>query len=275
MLDLPPLISTEPAPTPDFEGFRRRAYAITGLDLTSYKAAQMERRLSALLARLAIGSFAEYAQLLERDAERRQEFRDYVTINVSEFFRDSERFDELERRVLPELLAGGAPLRVWSAGCSIGAEPYSLAIILRELGPGRPHSILATDVDQTILERARAANGYLAADLRNVSPSRRDRWFVAGPDGRYTVGRVPRSMVCFEQHDLLRDPYPSGPFDLVACRNVVIYFTEEAKERIYQAFVATLRPGGVLFVGGTEAIMRPLALGLATLGPGFYRKVSA
>ena len=194
MLDLPPLISTEPPPTPDFEAFRHRAYAITGLDLTCYKAPQMQRRLCALLARLEVGSFADYAQLLERDAQRRQEFRDYVTINVSEFFRDSERFDELERRVLPDLLAGGATLRVWSAGCSIGAEPYSLAIILRELGPGRPHSILATDVDQTILERARVASGYLAADLRNVSPSRLERWFVANADGRYTLGRVPRSM---------------------------------------------------------------------------------
>src|ERR671928_267853 len=147
--------------TADFQAFRKQAYRITGLDLTSYKAPQMQRRLLALLARVQVKSFAEYARLLERDAIRRQEFRDYVTINVSEFFRDAERFGELERRVLPELLAtaGSRGLKVWSAGCSMGAEPYSLAMLLRELGPGRHHQVLATDIDQTILNRAQEGSG--------------------------------------------------------------------------------------------------------------------
>ncbi|HYY89007.1 MAG TPA: protein-glutamate O-methyltransferase CheR [Chloroflexota bacterium] len=261
----------------DFERFRQRAYELSGLDLTSYKAPQMQRRLTALLARVQVSTFAEYAVLLERDPRRLQEFRDFVTINVSEFFRDTDRFGELERRVLPELLAA-APIRglsVWSAGCSIGAEPYSLAILLRELGPGRQHSVLATDIDQTVLERARAGRGYQAAELRNVPAERIARWFGAEPNGCYTVGPVPRASVTFAQHDLLRDPYPVEPFDLIACRNVVIYFTEAAKERIYEGFVGALRPGGVLFVGGTEAILKPQALSLQALGPGFYRKVAA
>src|SRR5919202_2334964 len=115
-----PTPAAEPGITPDFQAFRKQAYRITGLDLTSYKAPQMQRRLPALLARVQVTSFAEYASLLERDAARRQEFRDYVTINVSEFFRDAERFGDLERRVVPELL-GGARHRgphVWSAGFS-------------------------------------------------------------------------------------------------------------------------------------------------------------
>jgi chemotaxis protein methyltransferase CheR len=256
----------------DFEAFRKRAYQLTGLDLTSYKAPQMHRRLTALLSRQKIANFAEYARVLERDAVRRQEFRDYVTINVSEFFRDADRFGELERRVLPQLLSSGGGLKVWSAGCSMGAEPYSVSILLNELAPGRMHSILATDVDDTILERARAATGYLAADLRNAGAERIRRWFVATPDGRFSLGQPPRAGLRFSKHDLLRDAYPRGPFDLIACRNVVIYFTEEAKERIYQGFVGALAPGGVLFLGGTEAIMRPQTLGLAVLGPGFYRK---
>jgi len=225
-----------------------------------------------LLSRLQIPSFAEYTRVLERDPVRRQEFRDYVTINVSEFFRDVDRFGELERRVLPQLVAGGASVRVWSAGCSIGAEPYSMAIMLHELAPDRPHTILATDVDQTILDRAKGGKGYLAADIRTVGAERTRRYFVPEPDGRLMVGPVPRTMIRFAKQDLLGDQYPSGPFDLIACRNVVIYFTEEAKERIYQGFVRALRPGGVLFVGGTEAIMRPQALGLSTMSPGFYRK---
>jgi len=267
------MLPTTPNLIPEeFEVFRRRAYKITGLDLTSYKAPQMHRRLSVLLTRLKVVSFDEYARLLENNAERRQEFRDYVTINVSEFFRDSDRFADFEAKVLPELLANAGSVRAWSAGCSIGAEPYTLAILLRELGPGRAHRILATDVDQTILDRAKAGTDYLASDLRNVGAVRTGRWFVAEPNGRYTVGPEPRAMIRFQKHDLLRDAHPTGPFDLIACRNVVIYFTEAAKERIFQGFVSALRPGGVLFVGGTEAIMRPQSLGLAVMSPGFYRK---
>ena len=209
----------------EFELFRRRANQITGLDLTSYKAPPMHRRLSALISRLKIADFAEYARVLEKDPARRQEFRDYVTINVSEFFRDSDRFGDLERRVLPELLQGGGPVRIWSAGCSIGAEPYSMAIMLQEMAPNRPHKILATDVDQTILNRAIAGRDYLAADIRNVGANRIKRWFTAQPDGKFTVGPGPRAYVRFQKQDLLADPYPRGPFDLIACRNVVIYFT--------------------------------------------------
>jgi chemotaxis protein methyltransferase CheR len=268
-----PVHAAEPALPAEFEIFRKRAYQLTGLDLTSYKAPQMHRRLVALMQRRNISSFAEYARVLESDAERRQEFKDYVTINVSEFFRDGDRFGDLEKRVLPLLLQGGASLRIWSAGCSIGAEPYSMAIMLIEAAPGRAHSILATDIDQTILDRARAGTGYLVGDLRNAGAERIRRWFTATPDGKFSVGQAPRTMIRFQKHDLLRDPYPKGPFALIACRNVVIYFTEEAKDRIYENFVAALAPGGVLFVGGTEAIMRPQSLGIKVLGPGFYRKV--
>ncbi len=272
LFDLPP--ASPKAPSPDFEAFRKRAYQIAGVDLTAYKAPQMERRLGTLLARAQVPSFAEYARLLERDPQRRQEFRDFVTINVSEFFRDADRFGELERRVLPTLVRGGRSLHVWSAGCSIGAEPYSLAIILRELAPGRQHTILATDIDETILARARSGAGYAAADIRGTSPERMARWFSVDAKGLYSVSPSVRALVTFQKHDLLRDPFPPGPFDLVVCRNVVIYFTEEAKERIYAGFVRALHPGGVLFVGGTEAIMYPQTLGLEVLGPGFYRRAS-
>jgi chemotaxis protein methyltransferase CheR len=267
-------ISAEAGVPGEFELFCRRAVHLTGMDLSSYKAPQMNRRLSALLARHGIANYTDYARVLERDEARRKELRDYVTINVSEFFRDMDRFSALEQRVLPELLAGGAGLRVWSAGCSNGAEPYSLLILLRELAPGRGHSILATDVDETILARARTGNGYLASDVRNVRADLLRRWFTGQPDGQYAVAPEARTSVRFVKHDLLRDVYPSGPFDLIACRNVVIYFTEAARERILERLVRALRPGGVLFVGGTEAIMLPEPLGLSVTGPGFYRKTS-
>jgi chemotaxis protein methyltransferase CheR len=257
----------------EFELFRKRAYQLTGLDLTSYKAPQMHRRLTALLGRLKIASFAEYTRVLEKDAARRQEFRDYVTINVSEFFRDRDRFADLERRILPTLLQRTSTPRVWSAGCSIGAEAYSIAILLKELAPGRAHSILGTDVDQTVLERARLGTDYIAAELRNAGPERIRRWFVRTPDDRFSASPALRLGVRFARHDLLRDAFVGGPFDLIACRNVIIYFTEAAKERIYGGFVDSLATGGVLFLGGTEAIIRPQDHGLAVTGPGFYRKV--
>jgi chemotaxis protein methyltransferase CheR len=269
MLDFAP--TPQSASTPDFETFRRKAYQITGLDLTCYKVPQMHRRLSVLLTKVGVRTFAEYTRLLEQDSERRQEFRDFVTINVSEFFRDGERFGDLERRV-GGLIGPGGALRAWSAGCSIGAEPYSLAMQLLEIAPGRRHTILATDIDDTILARARSASDYLAADIRNVGKERIARWFTADANGRYTLKPEPKALVSFRKHDLLRDNAPGGPFDLICCRNVVIYFTEEAKDRIYSGFVQALRPGGLLFIGATEAIMQPKPLGLQVVGPGFYQK---
>jgi chemotaxis protein methyltransferase CheR len=111
--------------------------------------------------------------------------------------------------------------------------------------------------------------------VRNVAAERLQRWFTRQADGAYRVGPAPRALITFRQHDLLNDAYPSGPFDLIACRNVVIYFTEEAKDRIYQGFSNALRPGGILFIGGTEAIMRPQTFGLQVMGPGLYRKDGA
>jgi chemotaxis protein methyltransferase CheR len=270
MLDFAPTPPSDSSP--DFETFRRRAYQITGLDLTCYKVPQMHRRLSVLLTKVGVRTFADYARLLETDPQRRQEFRDFVTINVSEFFRDGDRFGDLEKRV-GGLIGPGGALKAWSAGCSIGAEPYSLAMLLLEIAPGRAHTILATDIDDTILARARSAADYLPADIRNVDKARIARWFTVGAGGRYTLKPEPKALVTFRKHDLLRDRTPAGPYDLVCCRNVVIYFTEEAKDRIYVGFVESLRPGGLLFIGATEAIMQPKPLGLQVVGPGFYQKV--
>lgn len=258
----------------DFEEFRHQAYRLARVDLTYYKVPQMQRRLTTLLARAGAASFAEYALVLARNPRRQQEFRDFITINVSEFFRDEGRFADLERSILPDLLRAtpGRGLRIWSAGCSIGAEPYSLAMLLRELAPGRSHAILATDIDETILQRARAGANYLPADVRNVSPERLKKWFTQEPGGCYTLHSAVRSTVTFQKHDLVRDRYPAGPFDLVVCRNVMIYFTEEAKERIYRGFLHVIRPGGMLFVGGTEVVMHALKLGLQPLKCGFYGK---
>ena len=155
-----------------YVSFQRVVQRLIGVDLTLYRQGQMRRRLEALVQRVGAANFVEYGKMLERDPARLQEFRDYFTINVTEFFRDVERFRYLETKVLPELLARRSALKVWSAACSIGAEPYSVAIQLRDLAPTLPHKIIATDVDVTIVDRARRADKYVQAELKNVSPAR-------------------------------------------------------------------------------------------------------
>ncbi len=254
--------------------FLRTVQRLVGVDLISYRQGQMQRRLEALLQRVGAGSFTEYARMLERDPARLQELRDYFTINVTEFFRDPERFHHLETRVLPELLAERPSLRVWSAACSIGAEPYSLAILLNELAPAAVHRVLATDVDQTILARAKQGTGYTKADVRGVSPVRLAKAFTPEPGGTRAIRPELRAMVDYRHHNLLGPP-PGHNFDLILCRNVVIYFTDEAKANLYQGLVSALRPGGVLFVGGTEIVNDAPRLGLHPAGPSFYRKEAA
>jgi chemotaxis protein methyltransferase CheR len=246
---------------------------LIGVDLASYRQGQMRRRLDALVQRVGANGYQEYAKILERDPKRVQEFRDYFTINVTELFRDADRFRFLETKVLPELLERRTGLKVWSAACSNGAEPYSVAILLRELAPTLSHKVLATDIDVTIVERARRAE-YIQAELKNVSPARLQKAFTQNSDGTFTVRPEIRQMVDLRLHNLLTPP-PAQGLDLILCRNVVIYFTDEAKSVLYNHLVNSLRPGGVLFVGGTEMVAAAHQLGLTAIGPSFYRKQEA
>jgi chemotaxis protein methyltransferase CheR len=251
--------------------FQKTVQRLIGVDLASYRQGQMKRRLDALVQRVGANGYLEYSKMLERDPKKVQEFRDYFTINVTEFFRDPDRFRYLESRVLPELLSNRKPLKVWSAACSIGAEPYSVAILLRELAPTLQHKVISTDVDNTIVDRARRADKYIPAELKNVSPARLQKAFIPAADGTYTVRPEVRQMVDIKIHNLLTKP-PADGFDLILCRNVVIYFTDDAKATLYNHLVGSLRPGGVLFVGGTEMVAAAHQLGLNSIGPSFYRK---
>lgn len=255
---------------PGYPVFRRTVLELTGIDLDMYKGNQMERRLQALLRRVGAADLAQYSRLLKDDERRVKEFRDYLTINVTEFFRNPEKFKELKERILPDLLAGSQRLRVWSAGCSTGAEPYSIAIIVDELGAARKTEVLATDIDEEALRLAREGI-YSERELKEVSPERLERYFVRQGE-RWQVSGAVRSRVQFRQMNLLTDPFPAQ-VDLILCRNVVIYFSEEAKDRLYRRFHEALRPGGVLFVGGTESLLRARELGFAPITPFFYRAV--
>jgi chemotaxis protein methyltransferase CheR len=228
----------------------------------------MERRLRSMAERVGARSLKEYWAVLERDAGQFAYFLDRITINVSELFRNPEKFEELRRIILPELRRLGNPLKVWSAGCSYGAEPYSLAILLEELRP-LSYQILATDVDETILSKAKEGV-FAPEDMRNVSAEWKQRYFVQ-QGNRYQVKPELKRNIVFRKHNLLADPFESG-FHLIACRNVVIYFTEEAKDRLYVRFFQSLVPGGVLFVGSTERIFNYREIGFEMPLSFFYRK---
>jgi chemotaxis protein methyltransferase CheR len=258
--------------TEDYEEFKRQVRDLTGLDLSSYKQRQMQRRITSLMDSRRVPTYRQYFRLLQTDPGCYEEFLKRITINVSEFFRNPERFADLEQKHLPELLGKGRALKVWSAGCSTGPEPYSLAILLLDQAPGFPHRVLGTDIDRVVLERARAAI-YQATELKNVSPARLTRYFARTGEA-YRVKDEVKAMVDLRRQNLLTDQFARG-FHLILCRNVVIYFTEEAKHLLYQKFYQALAPGGLFLVGGTEPILRYREYGYEAVGPTFYRRPDA
>lgn len=250
---------------------------ILNLNLEYYKDEQMRRRLDSWLVRTGEQDWNIYFRRMKTDASELRRFRDYLTINVSTFFRDPERWVTLRDQILPELHKGttrmgavGAGLNIWSAGCSIGAEPYSLSMLIEESTPNRSYRILASDIDHGALGKARQRGPYNTEDLVNLNASQRKAFLEPGGPPFHIAARMTRKIE-FREHNLLTDAYPEG-FDLIVCRNVVIYFTSEAKDLIYRGFARSLRPGGVLFVGATEIIPRPQEIGLRTYGYSFYRK---
>lgn len=246
------------------------------IDLTHYKDEQMKRRLDSWLARSHMDSWNDYFNSLTNDETELERFRDYLTINVTEFFRDPNRWDSLRQDVFPYLFKNALDnrqiggLKIWSAGCSIGSEPYTISMMMAENFPHKKYSLLATDLDRGALQRARSRGPYSSEDIRNLTPTqRRDYISTAAP---YFVNETLQRSIHFQEQDLFVDRFDSG-FDLIVCRNVVIYFTAEAKDRLYTKFQAALRPGGVLFLGGTEIISTPQKFGLQNFSISFYKKI--
>ncbi len=256
----------------DYNYIKRQILALTNVDLNCYKAPQVQRRLKAYLARSAYPNWPKVFRAIRVDSVALSKFKDYLTINVSSFFRDPEKYKTLRTSVLPELLRSRRRLRVWSAGCSRGQEAYSLAMLVAEAvaSSGYQYRILATDLDLSALKWARAGGPYSADDVANVPVNLRLRYLDVH-NNEYWAKEKLRRMVIFNQHNLLADPI-GGPFDLIVCRNVVIYFQPEAKDKLYRRFYDALRPGGVLFVGGTEIVPKPANIGFTTTGISFYRR---
>lgn len=261
------------APTEsEYAAFKRAVGPLLPVRLDDYKQAQMERRIRDLARKHRAPDLGSYVKMISADAGLLRELEQHITINVSEFFRNPEAFDYLGKQILPRLLAARQGVEAWSAGCSYGAEPYSLAMLFHDAAPALKHAIHATDIDKAILDRARLGNGFSADDVKSVPVRLRDRYLSRqGPP--YSVAVDVQRMVRFDRYDLLHDRM-ARTFDLIACRNVVIYFTDEAKLKLFSTFAAALRPGGYLFIGATEVISAHDGLGLRYVAPCFYQKAA-
>jgi chemotaxis protein methyltransferase CheR len=224
------------------------------------------------MSRRGLGSWPAFATAIAKDMALLADVRDTLTINVTEFFRQADRFEELRTRIIPLLLKERRTLRLWSAGCSLGCEPYTLSMVLNEVDPRGAHTVLATDVDMPVLARARTGSGYIAPDVRSVPPALLRRYFTE-TNGVYSVTEDVKRRVTFRRQDLLSDPYPQD-IDIILCRNVVIYFTDAAKQKIFAGFAKALRPGGYLFIGGSEMIMRSQDLGFRSASTSIYQRAA-
>lgn len=242
---------------------------LVGADLTLYKPAQVYSRARGRADHYRLESLDDYLLFLQRFPEERARFLNGLTPGVSEFFRDAARWSWLAEHLLPGLLGAGRALKLWSAGCASGAEAYSLAMLLEDYSPGVPHFLLATDVDREALNRA-AAGVYSAQEVRCL-PLHYADWFMPCEEGVAVASHI-RRKVTFAAHDLLRDPFEED-FDLIACRNVMIYLSDDAKARLYERFASALALGGVLFVGSAERISEAGRFGFEEMAPGFYRRV--
>ncbi|MBI6872742.1 CheR family methyltransferase [Clostridium aciditolerans] len=240
------------------------------INLSAYKSNQLHRRINSLMSRVGVRTVDEYIVLLKKDPVQRQKFLDFITINVSEFFRNPEIFEELKNKLKEELLRNSSSLKIWSAACSIGAEPYSIAMYLEDLSPNGRHKIIATDLDSTILERAKKGE-YVASEIKNVKKDYINKYFTI-IDDKYSISPKIKSMVTFKKHDLILESYEKD-FDLIVCRNVVIYFNQDVKDVIYKKFSQSLKKGGLLFVGATESIYNYRDYGFEKASTFIYRKL--
>lgn len=253
-----------------YEQFIIQVKRKTGIDLSLYKEVQMKRRLKSLYEKKGFSSFQNFFKEINKNQNLLNEFLDRLTINVSEFFRNFKRWEVLESKILTQILKNNKHPKIWSAACSTGEEAYTIAMILSCLMPNFDLRILATDIDENALAQAKAGV-YTEKSINEVPESLKQRYFNQHGDYYYISDEI-KKMVTFKKHNLLADPF-NGPYDLIICRNVLIYFTEEAKNKLYQKFSSALKKDGILFVGSTEQIFNPGLYHFKTQENFFYQKI--
>ena len=254
----------------DYDYFIKEVEKLTKIDLSAYKQNQMKRRIDALIAKHKISGYEPYVKVLKTDKVKFDEFVDYITINVSEFYRNPEQWKFLSEKVFPELVKDfGQTLKIWSAACSTGDEPYSLVMALSDFVPLNRIQIMATDINSQVIEKAKIGL-YSEKSISSVPEDKKKEFFTKNGNF-YQISDKVKKCVTFKEHNLLKDPYPTG-MHLIVCRNVLIYFTEEAKDEVFEKYYRSLADNGVLFIGSTEQILRYKEMGYKRMDSFFYRK---
>jgi len=261
---------TAGAETDDFAALCHLVRRLCGVDLLQYKRGQMERRVRSFAQRRGTPDLAAYGRRLQADEQELDALLDRVTINVSHLWRHEEQWTVLGRQILPELAETGR-VRCWSAGSSYGAEAFTLAAVARESVPHARVEIQGTDLDRRMVKRARSGR-FSADDARTAPPALLKKWFDPADEGGWQAKPELVRMTRFEVGDLLRMPVPAARFDLIMCRNTVIYFTEDVRDALHARLAAALAPGGYLVVGTSERVADPRALDLTSPFHFIYRK---
>ena len=258
--------------------------ADTGIALPETKATLVSSRLARRLRALGLDGFEAYCHLVAGPAgrEERRLMLTQLTTNVTRFFREPHHFEHLRAAVLPGLAAAarrGARVRLWSAACSTGQEPYSMALTLMSVMPDAAEwdvKILATDVDPMVIETGRAGR-YAEAALAGLPLELRHRWFARsgqdGADAMWEASKALRDLVVFRELNLTGDWPMSGTFQAVMCRNVVIYFDEPTQTALWERLTPRIVPGGHVYIGHSERLIGPAASHFATAGTTTYRRL--
>lgn len=265
----------------DFEKIAEMLHADAGIHLPQTKVTLVYSRLAKRLRALGLESFRDYCAIVagKDGVDERQRMMAALTTNVTRFFREPHHFLHLKETVLPPLIAEarrGGEVRLWSAGCSNGPEPYSIALTILSLMPDAARfniKILATDIDPNMIAEARTAE-YDAGALSTVDSDLRNRWFVPMHRGDRTVWSASaplRELVGVRELNLFGNWPMRRRFQAIFCRNVVIYFDERAQKTVWQRFVPLLVPGGRLYIGHSERLCGEAAAAFETEGITIYR----
>lgn len=254
----------------DYPRFVQAFHGISGLDLNFYKENQMKRRILNFMSQKGFQeNYTEFIRSLNQDNALYDAFFKHLTINVTQFFRDVKQWDVFRETIIPSLLKSRSSLKIWSAGCSAGQEACTMGIILNEYFPGTTYSILGSDIDSNVLKQAQEGI-YDEKDFASTPPRIIDKYFTV-QNKKYQINKNITKNCTYKKQNLLTDKFDRG-FDLIACRNVVIYFTDDAKDVLYKKFTDSLNPGGILFTGSTEHLFSKSQLGLNTVSSFFYQK---
>jgi chemotaxis protein methyltransferase CheR len=254
----------------NYEDFKDAVFKLSSIDLDAYKERQMKRRIDSLIKKNKADNYQEFIDKLKIDKKLYEEFINYLTINVSEFYRNPAQWMVLEKDIFPFLLERfSGNLKIWSSACSTGDEPYSLAMLLSKFVPLNKIKIIATDIDKQVLEKARLGL-YKEKSIEGLPKEFKSK-YLKQVGSSYQITDDIKKCIEFKQLNLLKDSYPTQ-CDLIVCRNVLIYFTDEAKDGIYRKFNKSLKKDGILFVGSTEQIIQSAEYSFSPMKSFFYKK---